>query len=65
MWVLGDQRPELADGLPVAAQREVRGDPCPPDIAVQLIEALDVGGGEGVLGDIREWLTPPQALGGL
>ncbi len=61
-WVLGDQRPKVTDDLPVAAEQEVRGDPSLLDIAVQFIEALDVGGGKDVLGDVGEWLTAPQAL---
>ncbi len=61
--VLGDQCPKVADDLPVATEREVRGDPRPQDVAVQFIKALDMGGGKGVLGDVGEWLTAPQALG--
>ncbi len=59
VWILGDQPPQIADDLLMAAEGEVRGDPGPDHIAVQLVESLHVRGGKRVIGDVGECLAAP------
>ena len=58
--VLGHQPLELGDDLGVAPQRQVGVDPQFERLESELVEPPALGGGEWLVGEIRQCLAPPQ-----
>jgi hypothetical protein len=60
-WLLTHQGVELAGHLGVPARRQIHVDRALRRTQPQLVETPDLGGGERLVGDVRERLASPQA----